>query len=246
MKTPLRIIKYQNTIIEKQCKRCGKKFQQERHRKGYCDNCILERRKEFRPKTKHICVVCGKEFYPIGGYLKQKCCSKKCKNKLQSIWGTRKKGRHYPDLQRAEKRICPICNKEFKAIKDITGRFGGIKIKKQRYCSHKCYMKSRLETTPEKLMREFLDKEKIFYKQEYKIGSYWIDFYIPNMNLCIEVDGNYWHSFEKQKNRDKKKNEYLRKKGYSLLRIDEKENFGKEILNCWEKFTGKKAVKISK
>ena len=243
MTTPKRIKKYQEKVIKKQCKRCGTFFYQMRRLSGYCEKCILERKKELRPRTKLVCEVCNKEFYPIGGHLKQKTCSKKCGYKIRRVGG--KKGKHYLNNQRAEVRICPICNKRFRATKDQNGKLGGKKIRKQRYCSHKCYMKSREETMPERLMREFLDKQKIKYKQEYRISSYWIDFYIPTKNLCIEVDGDYWHNLEKVKIRDRKKDNYLKSKGYNLMRIREKEILSKVIIRRFEKFTGQKAKKLN-
>ena len=46
----------------------------------------------------------------------------------------------YPKLQRARIATCPICLKEFRAVKDQNGKFGG-KIRKQIYCSKECWSK---------------------------------------------------------------------------------------------------------
>ena len=45
-----------------------------------------------------------------------------------------RKGEKRPDLQRARIAICPICGKEFRAIKDCKNR-------KQIYCSKECWSK---------------------------------------------------------------------------------------------------------
>lgn len=45
-----------------------------------------------------------------------------------------RKGEKRPDLQRARIGICPVCGKEFRAIKDCKGR-------KQIYCSKECWNK---------------------------------------------------------------------------------------------------------
>lgn len=47
-----------------------------------------------------------------------------------------KKGEKRPDLYRATVKICPICNKQFRAVKDTQNR-------KQIYCSMACYRESR-------------------------------------------------------------------------------------------------------
>ncbi len=88
----------------------------------------------MRTRTKLLCEYCKKEYYPKGGHLKQKFCSRKCKGKYQSENGTLKKGRKYPHLQRARIGICLVCGKKFRAIKDY-------KEKKQKYCSKGCWSK---------------------------------------------------------------------------------------------------------
>ena len=83
MATPERIIKYQNTIIKKNCIECGIEIYQKRRLKGICEECKKTRRSRFRPQTYKICMFCGKEFGPVDR-LKKKFCSIKCKvNYLQ-------------------------------------------------------------------------------------------------------------------------------------------------------------------
>jgi very-short-patch-repair endonuclease len=58
---------------------------------------------------------------------------------------------------------------------------------------HKEYGTSKLE---EKFARDFLDKLKVKYIYQFKaesIGRYY-DFYLPENQLLIEVDGDYYHS----------------------------------------------------
>lgn len=69
----------------------------------------------------------------------------------------------------------------------------------------------------EKKVRELLDGMAVEYIQEAKAGRYSIDFLIPP-NLAIEVDGAYWHQ---DKKRDKRKNKWLHKHGYIILRLPE-------------------------
>jgi len=47
------------------------------------------------------------------------------------------------------------------------------------------------------------------------------DEYVPESNLLIEADGDYWHSTARSKKQDIKKNTWAKENGYTLLRISE-------------------------
>jgi hypothetical protein len=81
------------------------------------------------------CQGCGKDFRPKSGHLKQKFCSKECGYKYCKKGG--KKGKKYPHTQRARIGICPVCGKEFRAVKDYTKKDGS-KLE-QKYCSKECW-----------------------------------------------------------------------------------------------------------
>ena len=61
--------------------------------------------------------------------------------------------------------------------------------KKQR--KHPLFGTSKLE---EDFAREFLDKleVKYIYQLEARSIGRWFDFYLPEHNLIIEIDGGYW------------------------------------------------------
>lgn len=48
-----------------------------------------------------------------------------------------------------------------------------------------------------------------------------MDFYLPDRNLVIEADGDYWHSLEKNKKNDLKKDQYMEEKQINLARLKE-------------------------
>ncbi len=77
------------------------------------------------------CMICNKRFRPKSGHLKQECCSKECGYKLRTQRGSKKKGKHYPNLWKKPIKICCVCNKEFRATWH--------KNRKQKYCSIKCW-----------------------------------------------------------------------------------------------------------
>lgn len=81
------------------------------------------------------CALCQIRFRPKYGHLGQECCSKKCGYKLRSQRPNAKKGRHYPHLIKYPLKICPVCNKEFRAVWH--------KARKQKYCSLNCWKTRR-------------------------------------------------------------------------------------------------------
>ena len=76
---------------------------------------------------------------------------------------------------------------------------------------HPEYGTSKLE---ERFARNFLDKLGIKYVYQYKavsIGRYF-DFYLPDANLLLEVDGDYFHGYgllHEQKNKMQKHAEWV-------------------------------------
>ncbi|MDO8644682.1 MAG: endonuclease domain-containing protein, partial [bacterium] len=56
------------------------------------------------------------------------------------------------------------------------------------------------------------------FRRQYDIGNYIADFCCPEMNLIIELDGG-GHVQEKQKLYDLERDQYLKQKGYRVLRI---------------------------
>lgn len=73
-----------------------------------------------------------------------------------------------------------------------------IKTKAQRKRKHPEYGTSKLE---ERFAKNFLEKLNVEYIYQFKaesIGRYY-DFYIPRFNICIEIDGDYYHSYNLMK-----------------------------------------------
>lgn len=107
------------------CTNCGFERNEQPERKNEtCPNCKKGRFKFYR-----LC-ECGKWFNPNN--YSQKYCSKECGYKYRKSGG--KKGKHYPQLQRARIAVCPVCGKEFRAVHDWTKRVSV-------YCSKECWSK---------------------------------------------------------------------------------------------------------
>lgn len=63
---------------------------------------------------------------------------------------------------------------------------------------------------------------KLCYQYEYKVQKWKLDYYL-GFNVLIEVQGEYWHSLEKVKDKDQRKKEELEKLGYSIIYIAEED-----------------------
>lgn len=112
---------------------------------------------------------------------------------------------------------------------------------------HPEYGTSKLET---KFANDFLKKLNIEFQTQFKaesIGRYY-DFYIPSANLIIEIDGDYYHSFnilyenmspmqKKNKRVDKDKDKWAKEHKISLIRIWEHDinNNPEEVMNMLKK-----------
>lgn len=104
---------------------------------------------------------------------------------------------------------------------------------------------NKTDTTPELIVKKFLELESINFIHPCVINGYEFDFFLIDYELLIEVDGDYWHANPKlystlgksQINsllNDSKKNRLVKILGIQLLRIWESDVLDKkfyEIIN---------------
>jgi G:T-mismatch repair DNA endonuclease (very short patch repair protein) len=88
-------------------------------------------------------------------------------------------------------------------------------------------------TKPELEMQKILDEIGVTYIHPYPVWNiehkYPADFYIPETNTILEVDGKHWHNYPNGSEIDKIRNLELIEKGYKVLRFWENEFTEKEI-----------------
>jgi len=90
----------------------------------------------------------------------------------------------------------------------------------------------RSETAPERAVREILEELEVLYKEQAIIGYYMVDFLLPDQNVVVQADGDFWHAhpdkyedkdlYDLQKTnrwRDSACNKYLRNKDYIVIRF---------------------------
>jgi very-short-patch-repair endonuclease len=78
-------------------------------------------------------------------------------------------------------------------------------------------------TKPEKQFIEFLTNQNIKFEHQFPMytdnGSWLYDFYLPTLNLFVEIDGEFWHSTKQSICRDEIKNNIAKKNGITVARI---------------------------
>lgn len=73
----------------------------------------------------------------------------------------------------------------------------------------------------ERLFKKILDNRNVVYEMQRPEGPYNIDFFIPSLNLCIEIDSTFkWGNSKRLA--AKKKDVLLLNRGYKILRIDKR------------------------
>lgn len=77
-------------------------------------------------------------------------------------------------------------------------------------------------TTPERRVKEILDDLDIVYFTHHVVEGWNVDFYLGK-KIAIEVNGVYWHSKQKNVDKDKRKLSELHDKGYRVLTIEDDE-----------------------
>lgn len=205
------------------CPICGKTFYKKGNPSGgKC--CSRECGAKYRKTGKIIkCGECGKEKYIPKNQIKNiNFCSRDCANKYQ--------GRN------KLKFICKICGERFYWSKSR------IKDNNPIYCSWDCRIKdkehifenaikgnmaqqnkkglNKLELAGQKILKDIGVE---FQEQVLMFNKFLVDVLIPSKNVIIQWDGEYWHTKPKRILLDKSQDAYLRKCGYRVLRISDKE-----------------------
>lgn len=110
-------------------------------------------------------------------------------------------------------------------------------------CSHSCssaYARSHIKserTSIEIEMEAELVRRGIRFDSQYTIGPFSIDFFLPDYGVAIECDGDYWHRLPEVRERDLRKNAYIKACGYELYRFWERE-IHEDVTKCVDKIAG--------
>lgn len=87
-------------------------------------------------------------------------------------------------------------------------------------------------TTIEIAMASELKRRGITFIEQYNLGDkFRLDFLLPEYDIVIECDGDYWHNLPEVAKRDESKNAYIKACGFSLYRFWESE-INRDIEAC--------------
>ena len=143
------------------------------------------------------CAYCDKAFFVTEFQAQRReYCSNTCRGKA---------------ARKQVERTCTTCGKTFQVKLSRAER--------SSFCSHACRRFYGGETSIERDVRLALTRLQIDYVQEHYIQPYRIDFYLPQWQIALEVDGLYWHD----PRRDSKRDRYLAAIGVTTIRITDAE-----------------------
>lgn len=90
------------------------------------------------------------------------------------------------------------------------------------------------ESPMEDLLKYELLARHINFETQANIGKYKVDFLFPQARLVVEADGKEYHSTQKQRDNDFKRELALMKKGYLVLRFKGSEIY-RDVVGCVNK-----------
>lgn len=204
-----------------QCVQCGKEVLRAAStvkKSVFCGRECADLHKVGQPSPfKHIpdtraCKTCGTSF-TVKPNSTQQHCSKKC-------------GRVGAGLSISTIRLkmyvrhtipCAWCGKPVEKRPS--------EIRKNNYCSRSCLGSATSDaqkgrrSKPEFVMEQALKDAGETFEAQHRIGRWVVDFFLPERNLVIEVDGDYWHRRPEVAARDRRKNADLLGKGVQVERV---------------------------
>lgn len=167
------------------------------------------------------CQWCGKVF-PVKASLQSKrYCSRQCASRGKTL--IRGTDHHLYIAASHVERRCATCGTRFTVKRAIVLKGWG------RFCSRACVgaysvalQKGRPSSLEHRVATVLKQLGEPYYAQM-PLGPWCADFFLPRLNLVLECDGLYWHTQEHVQVRDRRKNGWLRKHGYALVRLTEAE-----------------------
>ena len=187
-----------------------------------------------------IKITCQQCFHIFDSYSQNRIyCSVKCKcdsqirarteyNKNKAEYNKNKAecincGKDLEYDKRNRKTCCQQCNNQYNSKRQTAYLKNPINRKKYKGNGAPSYMESSfkkwlLENKIPNDRNGFLTELHFFNKITKKHG--WVDFIFPKLKIIIELDGNH-HRYRKEL--DNNRDDYLRSKGYNVIRITHKE-----------------------
>lgn len=77
------------------------------------------------------------------------------------------------------------------------------------------------DTSIEISVQNALKNKNIKFEKQKKVKNYYIDIFIPEFNIGIECDGDYWHNLPGRKESDEKRDNIIEQEGITIIRFPE-------------------------
>lgn len=190
-------------------------------------------KKEAQLNTECICERCNKHYLLKDG-VSIRFCSRSCANTRQHSSNTKAK------ISKSLKRLPPLpdkfckdchcllcrtnksgyCNKCINKYKnnnvELREKQRKIQLEKVKNGTHKGWITRNITSFAERFFETVLNNNKIKFIREKKVGKYFLDFVIGDIDL--EIDGKQ-HKYKDRKESDIIRDDFLRKQGYFVYRI---------------------------
>lgn len=110
-------------------------------------------------------------------------------------------------------------------------RWANWSVEKRTEILHKVAVNNNKVSSLEVILRDLFDKLEITYEWCHKVPPYICDFYLPEYNLIVEADGEYWHDHNRMGilEAEIKRDAHIIAQGYLILHLTESQiNVGAE------------------
>lgn len=202
------------------CLRCGQEFEHRRRDSfgKYCSRTCSDQINHNPPAQPWIptpCLYCGESFLCPPWRPEIKHCSNKCSKRTRAKTVV---GEHHPLWKPKTPMACEVCGTVRMVKPSLVSRF--------RSCSRRCNALLALRTFPrisslERIMSEAFTNAQLTPTAQHWVGPYVVDFAFIDEKLAVACDGSYWHSLPGQPAKDRKKDGYLKKSGWQIVRLAE-------------------------
>ena len=177
-----------------------------------------------------ICEQCGISYIRKNG-ISSRFCSRKCANtrvhsqqtkeKIASSLRARGKSKlvrlckncGFPVSKTCKSGYCRLC---IHTSPEYTEKMRRIQLEKVANGTHKGWKSRNITSYAERFFEQVLSNNHITYNREKKVGKYFLDFVIGQIDL--EIDGKQ-HEYPKRRESDAERDRFLRSEGYFVYRI---------------------------
>lgn len=183
---------------------------------------------------KNLCINCGQPV-PINTLGRKTCLNNRCARQIAC-----KEGRIFPFSKEQRRKFVKVAHAKAKAMgvfdRSDWGSRNPETLKKMRDGSARS-MRARIRDgkwEPEVFFEKCLAEAGISFEREKpivtkrlvnagrgrkRLSTVFLDFYIPELKLAIELDGSFWHNRQEARERDKSKDDACKAAGIRLVRV---------------------------